>query len=185
MGARTEVIGSINELSDMHPVRDAFHDIQGIFISVRVGDTDNLFFGFYDVVAHQVDQLIQRLLAASLQAVLDDKAFLIAAQDRLDPQQVAGQRHAGVQAAGTGQVFEVVHREDAVHTVGCLRQDVRDFRKGQAFFTEFIGVDRQDSLGQGRVQGINQADLPFRILFTQLLCRDPGGVVSTADIAAQ
>ena len=29
MGARTEVIGSIDELSDMHPVRDAFHDIQG------------------------------------------------------------------------------------------------------------------------------------------------------------
>ena len=169
----------------MHPVRDAFHDIQGIFIGVRVGDTDDLFFGFYDVIAYQVDQLVQRLSAAPLQAVLDDKAFLIAAQDRLDPQQVAGQRHAGVQAAGTGQIFEVVHGKDTVHAVGCFRKDIRDFRKRMTFLAEFIGVDRQNSLCQGGVQGINQADLPFRILFAQLLCRDSGGIIGAADIAAQ
>ena len=185
MGARTEVIGSIDELSDMHPVRDAFHDIQGIFVGICVGDTDDLLFGLNDVIAHQVDQLVQRLFAAPFQAMLDDKAFLIAAQDRFDPQQVAGQRHAGVQAAGTGQIFEVVHGKDAVHAVGCFRQNIRDFRKRKAFLTEFIGVDRQNSLSQRGVQGIDQINLTFRIFLSQFLCGDSGGVVGAADIAAQ
>ena len=90
-----------------------------------------------------------------------------------------------MQAAGTGQIFEVVHCEDTVHTVGCFRKDIRDFRKRQTLFTEFIGVDRQDSLSQGGVQGIDQINLTFRIFLPQFLCSDSGGVVGAADIAAQ
>ena len=49
-----------------------------------MGDTDDLFFRFYDVVADQGDQFVDHGFAAAAFFVLDDVAVLVSAKNRFD-----------------------------------------------------------------------------------------------------
>ena len=58
MASCTEVIGSIDEITDFNFFLYFVHNIQRFFISIRVSDTDNLFFRLYNIIANQIDQCI-------------------------------------------------------------------------------------------------------------------------------
>ena len=55
MAAGAEVVGGVDETTDFDAFLDFFHDIEGVFVSVCVGDSDDLFFRFYDVVTDEGD----------------------------------------------------------------------------------------------------------------------------------
>lgn len=84
VAAGAEIIRCINESADFHPFLDFFHDVEGFFISICVGDTDNLFFWFYDIVADQGDQFVDSGFAAAAFFVLNDVAVLVSAENRFD-----------------------------------------------------------------------------------------------------
>ena len=74
----------VDEATDFDVFLDSFHDVQGVFVSVCVGDSDDLFFRFHDVIADEGDQLVQGGFAATAFFVLDDVAVFVSAQDRFD-----------------------------------------------------------------------------------------------------
>ena len=53
--AGAEVVGGVDETTDFDAFLDFFHDVEGVFVSVCVGDSDDLFFRFYDVVTDEGD----------------------------------------------------------------------------------------------------------------------------------
>ena len=55
VAAGAEVVGGVDETTDFDAFLDFFHDIEGVFVSVCVGDSDDLFFRFYDVVTDEGD----------------------------------------------------------------------------------------------------------------------------------
>ena len=68
MAAGAEVVGGVDEATDFDVFLDSFHDVQGVFVSVCVGNPDDLFFRFYDVVTDEGDQLVQGGFAAPVLA---------------------------------------------------------------------------------------------------------------------
>lgn len=84
MAAGAEVVGSVDESADFYPFLDFFHDVQRFFVSICVGDTDDLFFRFYDVVADQGDQFVNRGFAAAAFFVLNDLAVFVSTENRFD-----------------------------------------------------------------------------------------------------
>ena len=46
-------VGGVDETTDFDVFLDSFHDVQGVFVSVCVGDSDDLFFRFHDVIADE------------------------------------------------------------------------------------------------------------------------------------
>ena len=52
MAAGAVVVGSVDEAAELHTLPDFFHYIEGVFVSIRMGNTDNLFFRIYNVVAN-------------------------------------------------------------------------------------------------------------------------------------
>ena len=84
MAAGAEVVGGIDESADFHSFLDLFHNVQRVFVGVCVGDSDDLFFRFHDVIADEGDQLVQGGLATTAFFILDDVAVFVSAQDRFD-----------------------------------------------------------------------------------------------------
>ena len=84
MAAGAEVVGGVDETTDFDVFLDSFHDVQGVFVSVCVGDSDDLFFRFHDVIADEGDQLVQGGFATTAFFILDDVTVFVSAQDRFD-----------------------------------------------------------------------------------------------------
>ena len=72
VAAGAEVVGGVDEATDFDVFLDFFHDVQGVFVSVCVGDSDDLFFRFHDVIADEGDQLVQGGFATTAFFILDD-----------------------------------------------------------------------------------------------------------------
>lgn len=117
-----------------------------------MGDSDDLFFRFHDVIADEGDQLVQGGFATTAFFILDDVAVFVSAQDRFDAQYITDDRSSPAQASGSCQVFEITDSEDTVHFCRAGFQDVSHFIKSHAFFTHLTGIDREDSLCQGSVE---------------------------------
>ena len=84
MASCTVIIGCIDHFAHTDPFENAFNYIQRIFIGICVSDAYDLFFGFYDVVAYQIDQCIQRSFSPSTFLELNNVAVFVAAKDRFD-----------------------------------------------------------------------------------------------------
>ena len=84
MAAGAEVVGGIDESADFHSFLDLFHNVQRVFVGVCVGDSDDLFFRFCDIVTDERDELVQRSFSSAAFLVLDNKTVFVSAQDRFD-----------------------------------------------------------------------------------------------------
>ena len=184
MGPGAEIVGRIDEIPDLHTVHDPVHHIQRVFISVRMGDAEDLLFRLDYIVTHEVNQRIERLFPSPLQAVLHNKSVAVAAEDRLHLEQVADHRRRAVETACAGQVFQIIDRECPVHAVGGLCQNVSNLSQRISLILQLTGVDRKNSLGKRRIKRIHQSDFTLRILLSKLLRSNTSSVKSTAYVAA-
>ena len=58
MASGTEIIRSIDKIADGNFFLNLIHDIEGVFVSVGMCDTDDLFFRFCDIVTDERDELV-------------------------------------------------------------------------------------------------------------------------------
>lgn len=84
MTSGAEIIGSVDKIMYFDFFFYLIHDIKRIFVSVGMCNTDNLFFGFYNIITNQIDQSIQGCFTSTDIFISYNIAIFVSYENRLD-----------------------------------------------------------------------------------------------------
>ena len=136
-------------------------------------------------LAHLLSQRFQGSLAASCFCHIDQLAFVVYMQHRLDLQHGANQCGSCADAAAPLQEHQVVNGEPHTQILLVFFHPVAQLFKTHTFVPLLAGIPHQQALAQGSAQGVDDPDLAIGIFFGKLGGGDYGGLMGGAETGGE